>query len=423
MKPIYQIQEYGSFITGRDIGGYVTLPQQIFAKLEQFVLNNRCDDTFEFMRLSTKKGIGKVITVRNYVGIIVLNDGTSIEILPKITYSDMSDDYIIKTKKLLLDMLKTLDNYPYKSFQTANISCDKINILDIFIRMFIDEVFYIVKRGLKCNYELIEENATFLKGKIKFSEHIKYNHTHKEKNYIQYDVFSVNRPENRILKTTLIYLYKHSKSTKNKTDIKILLNSFDEVPKCIDVNSDFEKCILNRNTKDYNNALIWSKIFMMGKSFTSFTGSEVAIALLFPMEVLFEKYIAFLMKKYINKTRYCISVQDKSFYLFDKPSKKFSIRPDLVIKCQFNNKVYVMDTKWKILSSDKANYGISQSDMYQMYVYQKKYNAEYVTLIYPRTDKLSEKIQFEALDGIDVRVEFIDLFNAKNCIKSLIDEI
>ncbi len=289
--------------------------------------------------------------------------------------------------------------------------------------MFIDEVFYIVKRGLKCNYELIEENATFLKGKIKFSENIKYNHTHKEKNYIQYDVFSVNRPENRILKTTLIYLYKHSKSTKNKTDIKILLNSFDEVPKCIDVNSDFEKCILNRNTKDYNNALMWSKIFMMGKSFTSFTGSEVAIALLFPMEVLFEKYIAFLMKKYINKTRYCISVQDKSFYLFDKPSKKFSIRPDLVIKCKFNNKVYVMDTKWKILSSDKANYGISQSDMYQMYVYQKKYNAEYVTLIYPRTDKLSEKIQFEALDGIDVRVEFIDLFNAKNCIKSLIDEI
>ena len=35
----------------------------------------------------------------------------------------------------------------------------------------------------------------------------------------------------------------------------------------------------------------------MGKSFTSFSGSEVAFALLFPMETLFESYIAAQLKK------------------------------------------------------------------------------------------------------------------------------
>ena len=32
-------------------------------------------------------------------------------------------------------------------------------------------------------------------------------------------------------------------------------------------------------------------VFLQGKSFTAFSGSEVAIALLFPMEKLFESYV------------------------------------------------------------------------------------------------------------------------------------
>ena len=36
-------------------------------------------------------------------------------------------------------------------------------------------------------------------------------------------------------------------------------------------------------------------------------------------------------------------------------------------------KTIVMDTKWKRLTDDPyANYGIAQSDMYQMYAYAKK---------------------------------------------------
>ena len=45
MKPIYQIQEYGSFITGKDIDGYVTLPERTFEQLENFILSNRSKDT------------------------------------------------------------------------------------------------------------------------------------------------------------------------------------------------------------------------------------------------------------------------------------------------------------------------------------------------------------------------------------------
>ena len=133
MKPVYQIKEYGSFITGKEIEGYITLPPHIFEQLENFILTNRSKDTdaLELMGLSARKGIGKVITAKNYVGIITLSDGTTIEILPKI-FSAVEDDTTgIKTKRLLVEMLKTLRDSPYKSLQTSrriNISISSLTI-------------------------------------------------------------------------------------------------------------------------------------------------------------------------------------------------------------------------------------------------------------------------------------------------------
>lgn len=423
MKPVYRIREYGSFITGKEIDGYKTLPPHIFRQLREFILTNRSKDTdaLEIMSLSARKDVGEVITAKSYVGIITLHDGTTIEVLPKIHSAIEDDENGTRTKRLLVDMLKTLRDSPYKNLQTSSVNIEKMNTFEVFIRMFVDEVFFIVKRGLKCSYETIEENATFFKGKMKFSQQIKFNHSHKERSYVEYDAYTVNRPENRLLKATLLYLYKHSASSRNKNDIKTLLNIFSEVEASTDYKSDFEKYVPDRNMKDYSTALLWSRVFLMGKSFTSFSGSEVALALLFPMETLFESYVAALLKKHLTPLRYSVSVQDKSYHLFDDP-KRFAMRPDIVIRRKSDGAIFVMDTKWKILSDSKANYGISQADMYQMYVYQKKYGAEYITLLYPKTEKVLEDgaITFKSKDGVTVRIEFLDMFSIEESVRRII---
>ena len=158
----------------------------------------------------------------------------------------------------------------------------------------------------------------------------------------------------------------------------------------------------------------------MGKSFTSFSGSEIALALLFPMETLFESYIAVQLKKVLGSTQYKVSAQDKTYHLFTLPSKKFLIKPDIMVKRKKDSTIFICDTKWKILSDEKPNYGIAQGDMYQMYAYQKKYSAEHITLLYPLTDKVSEKdIQFDSGDGVIVRVKFIDLFDVKKSLTEI----
>lgn len=415
MKPIYQIKEYGSFISGKEISGYETLPEHIFQQLEDFVLTNRSKDTdaLELLGLSAKKGVGKVITAKNYVGTITLSDGTTIEILPKI-YSAMKDDHGAVTKRVLIDMLKTLREPPYKLLQTSCMNIEKMNILEMYIRMFVDEVFFIVKRGLKCSYETIEENVTFFKGKMLFSEQIKLNHTHKERSYVEYDAFTSNRPENKLLKATLRYLYKRTASSKNRSDIKILLSAFYNVESSTNYKGDFSKYTPDRYMKDYSTALLWCRVFLMGGSFTSFAGSEAALALLFPMETLFESYMAALLRKKLAGSDFTVSIQDKTYHLFDEPGKKFLMKPDIVVKRKSDGAVWILDTKWKVLDAGKANYGISQADMYQMFAYQKKYSAEYITLLYPKTEKLSSNslIEFRSDDGVTVRVQFVDLLNA-----------
>ena len=89
-----------------------------------------------------------------------------------------------------------------------------MNIFDIFVRMFIGEVALIVKRGLKCDYRSEQQNGAVFKGKLLVSQQIRENYAHKERSYIEYDDYNVNRPENRLLKTTLDYLLHKTHSTK-----------------------------------------------------------------------------------------------------------------------------------------------------------------------------------------------------------------
>lgn len=101
------------------------------------------------------------------------------------------------------------------------------------------------------------------------------------------------------------------------------------------------------------------------------------------------------------------------------------MRPDIVIRNRKDGSCFVLDTKWKVLSESKFNYGISQADMYQMYAYQKKYDADHVRLIYPRTQKLvpGDPISYKANDGTEVHVEFVDLYNINSSIDEVVSRI
>lgn len=422
-KKTYTITEYGSFVRDKSVDGYKQLPAKVFDKLENFVLENaeKGSDATDLMGVSVKKNIGRVITAKNYVGVIALDNGSVVEILPKIC----GEDNELEVKKIFIRMLRALRNSPFKSMQATSINVDKLPIFEIFISMFISECFAVVKKGLKSGYETVEDNLNVCKGKIDFNGQIKNNLVHKERFYVRYDEFNNNLPENRLIKSTLQYLFRFSTSSKNKADLKTLLNIFENIDTSANVDADFEKCTKDRSSMQYGNILMWCKVFLKGKSFTSFAGSEVAYALLFPMEVLFESYVDANLKKIVDPQKFSVSTQDRGYHLFDNPTK-FALRPDIVITRVSDGAKFILDTKWKLLyDSPQSNYGISQGDMYQMYAYQKKYESENVTLLYPISETLDadKKIEYTSQDKVKVNVRFIDLLDVQNSLKNIIEQL
>ena len=423
MKQIYSIREYGSFLSGREVPGFVSLPPKVFEQLEELLLRSPDGELSDFLTLSFRRGIGKVLQVRNYAGILDLDDHTAIEILPKAVFPQ-GDPGGVLAKKLLLEMLRTLPDAPFRKFQTAELDLATMDLFEIFIRMFLDETAELARRGLKCSYVPTEENVRFFRGKLLLSQHLIQNNIHQERSYVCYDDFNADRPENRLLKSTLLRLSGQSRSFRNRNDIRQLLRFFETVHPSTNYAADFSRCVSDRNTRAYDTALGWCRAFLSGKSFTAYSGSSNAAALLFPMETLFESYIATLLKKILPAGCFSLSVQDSQFWLFDEP-RAFRLRPDLVLTRKSDGAVFVLDTKWKLLSGSGSQPGISQADLYQMFVYQKKYAAQSVTLLYPQSETLSseKELHFSAADGTRINACFLDLSATEKSLRRIVDSL
>ena len=433
------VKEYDTIVSNEALSstqGYVCLEKKYFEELEQFVKEyvSQSDeaDILEFMQIGYRRGIGDTITFKSYVGMIELPSGFQIEILPKVSLGQ--DDNNAKTKRIFLKMLNCLKEFDGKVFSSASLNADKMNLYEIFIRMYIQEAWTLVKRGIKSDYISNEENLHVYKGKLNVSKQISLNAAHKERFYMVFDEYQVNRPENKLIKATLLKLLGVSRNTDNTREIKQLLYSFELVQESDNYVKDFSKVSLTRGMKEYELLIQWSKIFLLNKSFTTFSGKNAGKALLFPMEQIFEAFIAKQIKMLFenqNNGIIRVSAQDNGYYLFDEP-RKFRLRPDIVVSNAFDehHKTVIMDTKWKRLNRNPAaNYGISQADMYQMYAYSKKYHTPNIWLIYPLNDDVRdlEPLSFNAIKNemtnVSVKVFFVDLADYKTSLQSLYESV
>ncbi|MEA3392036.1 MAG: McrC family protein [Candidatus Marinimicrobia bacterium] len=376
-------------------GNNIEVSQNIFDEIKKFVLSNAEEDDnsiINFLIPSYKKGYGEILKANNYVGIIQTKNGVTIEILPKI-YESSKNESLENTKKIFLRMLRKLRKSPFKITNFANLNLSKMPLLDVFINMFLDEVDKLIKKGLRKAYVQKSENLFALKGKLNFNKNIQQNLIHKERFFVEYDEFDVNRPENKLIKSTLIFLQKKARANFTQQRVRKLTFIFDEISKSTNIDKDFTKCKSNRLLKHYENILIWCRIFLKNQTFSNYKGNDIAFALLFPMERIFEDYVASWLRKNID-TNIQLKTQKVIGHLLN--NNKYKMKPDIVI----NNGQIIADTKWKILD-DKHK--MTQSDLYQIYAYATKPHADdnskeetkKIILIYPYTDNFPTAAEYQ----------------------------
>lgn len=350
----------------------------------------------------TKKG-KEQIRLKNYVGLLQTPDGKQIEILPKTSSNSPKE-----ARKILLKLLRALPNSPFQSLSNSHLETSYLPIFEIFAQVFLDELEKLLTQGIGKSFERQESNELFVRGKILINENIRRNTSQAERIYTAYDEFCADIAPNRILKYCLIQLQKQKYSQPTQQRINRAIHIFEEVRPSQNLIQDFilanKKSVLHTR---YEQLINWSRIFISGQSFLPFAGITPQIGLLFPMEILFENYVGKAFKKYFAES-FEVKLQDKTKFLIDShlEKSKFRLIPDIVLKGK--NDTFIFDTKWKMIDATKSkqNYGIEQTDLYQMYAYGKKYNAQQLFLIYPSNENFQAPLQVFDYES-DMRLQII----------------
>ncbi len=412
--------------------------KKIFFKLKKYIKDNNLEDNYEFFKITKD-----VIVPQNFVGTILLDD-IQIDILPKIP---LVENNIEAEKIRFLEILQNIDYFKEKIFSNSKIEIIDTSILELFIHLFIEEVEKIVKKGLIYKYVDKNENLNVFKGKLDINSHIKYNFSHKERFFMKFDEFSVNSLENIIIKLTIQKLKKVSINPKNKENLNKIGHYFENVIILENSIENLKYLTFDRMNDYYKNAIQWSKIFLDNQSSSIFSTNNGEIpSILFPMETIFENYIANKLVNIIQEKSYCellFKIQDSSCSIFSSISLNntkidnniLRIRPDIVIKNKNTKEIFILDTKWKILNKLDDKFKISTEDIYQMLAYVKTYNdrnknnytCKKAYLIYPATNMnqstfftKDDKLIFNT-DDFELNIQFVDLSSEEGTEKSLIN--
>lgn len=344
------------------------------------------------------------LTARNYVGYLQTKSGFGLEILPKITMAE--DD--TKVRQIFLRMLQAFLNL--KEFKRNKLDVTRdLPIWEMFIAMFLRELERLIKSGIQRNYQTCEENLPHWRGKLLLNQQTCHNFFQKTRFFMQYDEYTPNIPENRLIKSCLKFLLRHSRDQKNQQEIFQYLSFFNEFEESTNFAQDFHMCQKqNRLFRRYEQLISWCEVFLKQSTFSVFNEqnkNDLAISVFFPMEAVFEAYVGQCLTKYLPECN--VKKQEKRHNLCREYSRAnnrvdFKIQPDYIASLKEGDKKFILDAKWKGVDKTlkRERYNIAQADLYQIFAYNQIYQRENndcdvsdkVFLIYPKSINFDEEI-------------------------------
>ncbi len=330
----------------------------------------------------------------NYCGVICLGN-LSIEILPKIYGKETEPG---ACRKALIKMLVKARRLKIQRGGAASIELQKYSLLDVFILQFCDQLHAELMQGKIRNYVEKHENINVLRGRLRVEQQFKYNLAHKERLYCQYDELSENNTHNQVIKYILRLMMKISTGTMVRKKLTELIMRFDAI-RDVKVNLKMiDSLTFDRSTCRYE--LIFQQCcwFLQGLHPDVLVGKNTCISLLFDMNKLFECYAAGVFRKIAWAKELRMQEQGPRKYMARRDhvgDQLFLMIPDMTFFDMDNHIVAIADAKWKLLDDREKKMGISQSDIYQMAGYSKRYRVDKLLLIYPKQKWLKSPVTLD----------------------------
>jgi 5-methylcytosine-specific restriction enzyme subunit McrC len=368
--------------------GDVLLPEAHFEIVKH--LATTLPDADGLLNYSLYRG-REAIRFRTYVGLLELRGGVLLAIEPRVGH--------------LPTLLRHLADPPFRLIDTGHAGTNPLPLWEVFIDVFLRETAHALARGLARTYATHEADLPLLRGKLRIHDQLRQPRA--DTLAVAYDDPTPDIAPNRLLKRALLHVAQRTQTTRNQTRCLHLLGTLADVPASANVPADIRAvATTNRLLRTYESALRWASWLLCGQGAGLCTGPHITTCLLFPMERVFEQYVA------AGFRRIGAEVQTSGAHLVDDHlgQPRFKLRPDLILRR--GDQTTVLDTKWKFINANDptGQYGIEQADLYQLYAYGKKYKATDLVLIYPAHDGFREPLRhFGYDDTLRLRVVPFDV--------------
>ena len=360
------------------------------------------------------------IIAKSWVGVVKYKKH-QIQILPKLICDNGNTENILKNLIFMLSYTKQLD---IRTSDTAKLSNSKNPFIEILIREYAKSLFECLKRITPKKYVREEDNLNYLKGKIKFTENIRYNCVNQSKFYCEYDEFSENNILNQLFLFVSTCLYNISNDSYNKKTLKFIMNYYSDIKLVRFDRFKAEKIKLSRNQELFKKPFNLAKMFIEKTSVDLSKNKFENITLIWDMNKLFEEFVFEIMKKNESEFGWKFIAQKRKSLLVSDDDKKRNTYVDIF--AENNNDRIILDTKYKIFIGTDD---FSNADVFQVSTYCLLHNTNKAVLIYPRWNKEVPNVPSFKLntDEKNIKINFktIDLCytNLKQHLEEIMDDI
>lgn len=391
MQPTITVREHAKLSAGRQASQQsldeATLVQADFDWLCDLNASFRANGA-QLLHMDNRKWL----RLDNYVGIVEMPSGTQIEILPKHHAENAKAE---DSRRLLCRMIQTALDLPTRDVGEADLSLFDAPLTEWVIQQFLLALDSLIKRGLRFDYLRIEEEQRFLRGQLDMARQMRQPVGRQHMFQLRHDVLLPDRPENRLLKSALQLAATHTQNAGNWRIAHELLGILAELPESRWIDADFRQWRHDRLMAHYEPVHPWCELILRQQMPMAVSGNWHGISLLFPMEKLFERYVEAGLRNALLPPTQLYAQASHQWLCQHEGENFFQLRPDFLVVGK--TETWVLDAKWKRLNhNDRPNqYGLIQSDFYQLYAYGQKYlqGQGTVFLVYPKTEHFMEPLQ------------------------------
>jgi 5-methylcytosine-specific restriction enzyme subunit McrC len=327
---------------------------------------------------------------------IVAGDGCSLEILPKIDQLTDSEPLEARSqsRQRLVQMLDVALGLEIGVGREAPMARQEETLLDVLIRAFADRLANEVRRGLPRQYVQCEDDLSTLRGRLDATRQFTLLAVRADRLACRFDVLSYDTALLQVMKACIVALARHARRTetvRRLAELRVVLADVSDVsPRYLSWNT----IRFDRTNRRWRSLVMLAKLFLRREWQSTHSSDDpdhsAGLTLLFPMNDLFEAYVAALLRNALAPLGFDVIVQGGLRHCLqertdDTPGRLlFQTKPDIMVR-KNGQILLVMDTKWKRLTPAHRDpkRGVSQSDIYQMMAYARLYRCPRLMLLYP----------------------------------------